>query len=136
MKHLAALAVGLTLSMVVLGWSGYQAIREWRHTTMLPGERQADVVSDSPIVSCQILIVQADVALARILRDNFVSEGFEVQSVADGNAAVSKANSFAPDLVLLDVTLPGKAGFEVCAALRGRRRTPIVILSARSDRRD
>jgi two-component system response regulator VicR len=84
----------------------------------------------------RILIVEDDAALSRILTDNFVSEGFEVHCVADGNLAVSKVNDFAPDLILLDVMLPGKSGFDVCTVLRGRRQTPIVMLSARSDRRD
>ena len=84
----------------------------------------------------RILIVEDDAALARILRDNFTSDGYEVQCVADGNVAVGKANEFAPDLILLDVMLPGKSGIDVCTVLRGRRQTPVIMLSAKSARRD
>jgi DNA-binding response OmpR family regulator len=84
----------------------------------------------------RILIVEDDAALSRILRDNFVLDGFEVQCVADGNVAVAKANDFSPDLILLDVMLPGKSGLDLCGVLRARRQTPVVVLTARSDRRD
>ena len=83
-----------------------------------------------------LLIVEDDASLARILRDNFVSDGFDVECVGHGNAAVTKATEFMPDLIILDVNLPGTSGFDLCGVLRGRRRTPIVILTARSDKRD
>ena len=84
----------------------------------------------------RILIVEDDAGLARILRDNLAFEGFEVQSVADGRLAAARAREFVPDLVLLDLMLPGKTGFEICGVLRGRRQTPIVILTARSQKSD
>jgi DNA-binding response OmpR family regulator len=87
-------------------------------------------------MSQRILVVEDDAGLARILRDNLVSEGFEVQCVADGNLVVPKAKEFAPDLILLDVMLPNRSGFELCGVLRGRRQTPIVMLTARSEKRD
>jgi DNA-binding response OmpR family regulator len=87
-------------------------------------------------VKQRILIVEDDQALSRILRDNFVSVGFDVHCVADANVAVAWSNEFAPDLILLDVMLPGKNGFELCGVLRARRQTPVVVLTARSDRRD
>ena len=83
-----------------------------------------------------LLIVEDDASLARILRDNFVSDGFDVECVGHGNAAVTKATEFMPDLIILDVNLPGTSGFDLCGVLRGRRRTPIVILTARNDKRD
>ena len=49
---------------------------------------------------------------------------------------MAKARDFAPDLVLLDVTLPGQDGFELCGLLRQGRRTPIVMLTARSQKAD
>ena len=84
----------------------------------------------------RILVIEDDAGLARILRDNLTFEGFEVQSVADGNLAAAKAREFVPDLILLDLMLPGKTGFELCGVLRGRRQTPIVILTARSQKSD
>lgn len=84
----------------------------------------------------RILVVEDDADLARILVDNLLFEGFDVQSVADGNLAVARANDFGPDLILLDLMLPNKTGFELCGELRGRRQTSIVILTARSEKRD
>ena len=84
----------------------------------------------------RILIVEDDASLARILKDNFLAEGFDVQCVADGNLAVGRAKEFVPDLVVLDVALPGRSGFDLCGVLRGRRQTAIVILTARSDKKD
>ncbi len=84
----------------------------------------------------RILIVEDDASLARILRDNLVADGFEVRAVADGDLAVAASAEMAPDLIVLDVMLPGRSGFELCGALRGRRQTPVIMLTARSDKRD
>ena len=84
----------------------------------------------------RILVVEDDAALARVLRDNFEFEGFEVEWVADGNEAINRARAFAPDLVVLDVMLPGRDGFTLCSVLRQGGRTPIVLLSARSQKAD
>jgi two-component system, OmpR family, KDP operon response regulator KdpE len=84
----------------------------------------------------RILVVEDDAALARVLRDNFEFEGFEVEWVADGNEAINRARAFAPDLVVLDVMLPGRDGFTLCTVLRQGGRTPIVLLSARSQKAD
>jgi DNA-binding response OmpR family regulator len=84
----------------------------------------------------RILIVEDNAGLASVLADNLVIEGFEVQTVDDGDLAVGKAREFAPDLIILDVSLPGKDGFELCGLLRQGRRTPIVMLTARSQKAD
>jgi two-component system, OmpR family, response regulator MtrA len=84
----------------------------------------------------RVLVVEDDVGLARVLRDNLCSQGFEVDWISDGDLVEAKAKDFAPDLVLLDVMLPGKDGFQLCAALKQRSRTPVLILSARSQRSD
>src|SRR5262245_45775434 len=84
----------------------------------------------------RILVIEDDAGLARILRDNLTFEGFEVQSVADGKLAAAKAREFVPDLILLDLILPGMTGFELCGLLRGRRQTPIVVLTARNQKSD
>lgn len=82
------------------------------------------------------LIVEDDAALARVLKDNLAFEGFEVEWVAEGNAAVDRAKRLAPDLIILDVMLPGRSGFELCGLLRQGRRTPIIFLTACADRAD
>ena len=67
------------------------------------------------------------------LRDNLELEGYEVVTAADGDDGLAKAISTAPDLVILDITLPRKNGFEVCRELRARANpTPVVMLTARS----
>jgi DNA-binding response OmpR family regulator len=84
----------------------------------------------------RILIVEDNAGLASVLADNLMVEGFDVQTVDDGDFAVAKAREFAPDLIVLDVMLPGKDGFELCGLLRQGRRTPIVMLTARSQKDD
>jgi two-component system alkaline phosphatase synthesis response regulator PhoP len=84
----------------------------------------------------RILIVEDNEGLARVLSDNLMLEGFDVQTVDDGNLAIAKAREFGPDLILLDVALPGKDGFELCGLLRQGRRTPIIMLTARSQKDD
>jgi len=84
----------------------------------------------------RILVVEDDAALARVLKDNLVFEGFDVEWVDEGSLVLQKAKSFAPDLVVLDIMLPGADGFELCSTLRQRGRTPILILTARSQKAD
>jgi DNA-binding response OmpR family regulator len=84
----------------------------------------------------RILIVEDDAALARVLRDNFVFDGFDVESVADGNLAIGKAREFAPDLVVLDVMLPGRDGFDLVPLLRRGGQTPVIMLTARGQKAD
>jgi DNA-binding response OmpR family regulator len=84
----------------------------------------------------RILIVEDDAALAQILRDNLQVDGFEVEWAAAAEEALQIERSFVPDLILLDVMLPGVSGFELGAALRHGRRTPIIILSARDEKAD
>jgi DNA-binding response OmpR family regulator len=84
----------------------------------------------------RILIVEDDAGLARVLRDNLMFEGFEVRGVADGNLAIDAAHAFAPDLVILDVMLPGTSGLELCRLWRRGPRIPIILLTARASRKD
>jgi DNA-binding response OmpR family regulator len=88
-------------------------------------------------MSHRVLIVEDDGAMARLLRDNLEYDGFQVEWAGDGNQALAKFQAFSPDLVLLDLTLPGRDGFTVCEALCARPvRPPIIILSARSQKDD
>src|SRR5437867_5951509 len=85
----------------------------------------------------RVLIVEDDAALGRVLRDNFEIEGFEVEWVAGGAVAVSKAKDFSPDLIVLDVMLPGGiSGFDLCGVLRQGGRIPIIMLTAKSHKAD
>ena len=84
----------------------------------------------------RILVVEDDAALARVLRDNLTFDGFDVQCVTESSTALQVVREFAPDLVVLDVMLPGMSGFELCGLLRQRGRTPIIILTARGQKAD
>ena len=83
-----------------------------------------------------ILIVEDDAVLARALRDNLAFDGFNVECVPDADQAIARTRERPPDLVLLDLMLPGRDGFDVCGILRQGGRTPVIILSARSQKVD
>ena len=85
----------------------------------------------------RILVIEDEPQMLLGLRDNLELEGYEVQTASDGDEGLGKANSFNPDLVILDVMLPKKNGFDVCRELRSRSATlPIVMLTARSAETD
>ena len=65
-----------------------------------------------------------------------MARGYEVEAAVDGEEALLLAESFAPDLVVLDLNLPGISGFEVCRRLRTWSATPIIVLSVREDEGD
>ena len=84
----------------------------------------------------RILIVEDDSALAKVLSDRLMLDGFEVEWSPDGHEAPSRARAFRPDLILLDLNLPGPNGFELCQLLRQGGRTPVIILSVRGQKHD
>lgn len=85
----------------------------------------------------RILVIEDEPQMRLGLRDNLELEGYEVETAVDGDEGLQKAASFAPDLVVLDVMLPKKNGFDVCRDLRARAvSTSIVMLTARSAETD
>ena len=85
----------------------------------------------------RILIVEDDPAITVALEDDLRLEGYDVETVADGEAALARARSAAVDLILLDVMLPKKDGFDVCRELRRRGVTAkILLLTARAGESD
>jgi two-component system, OmpR family, response regulator len=84
----------------------------------------------------RILVVDDEPTLVATLRFNLEREGFDVIDSMDGGDAVNLVESHRPDLVVLDLMLPGMHGFEVCRTLRKRTTVPIVILTARTDEVD
>jgi DNA-binding response OmpR family regulator len=86
-------------------------------------------------VGKRLLVVEDDTAISRLLEDNLVYEGFNVACAADGTEALEKVATFFPDLVLLDLMLPGRSGFEVCQQITERPNRPgiIVLTSRRAD---
>jgi two-component system response regulator MtrA len=81
----------------------------------------------------RVLIVDDDTALAEMLGIVLRGEGFETAAVADGDRAFSAFREFKPDLVLLDLMLPGRDGIDVARQIRAESGVPIVMLTAKSD---
>jgi len=87
-------------------------------------------------MSQRILVIEDDQSIAEIVGILLRAEGFEVSYCADGNQALIAFQAVTPDLVLLDLMLPGKDGVEICRAIREFSGVPIVMLTARSDSND
>lgn len=84
-------------------------------------------------MKARVLVVDDDLALAEMLGIVLRNDGFEVAHCADGAAALDMFRETRPDLVLLDVMLPGLDGIEVCRRIRRESGVPIVMLTARTD---
>ncbi len=85
----------------------------------------------------RVLVVEDDPALQRVLRDNLTLEGLQVECVSDGAKALQAADAFAPDLILLDLMLPNRNGYDLCAQWRkARGAVPIIMVTARGSRED
>jgi two-component system response regulator MtrA len=84
----------------------------------------------------RILVIEDDQSIAEIVGILLRAEGFEVSYCADGNQALNAFQVVNPDLVLLDLMLPGRDGIEICRAIREFSGIPIVMLTARSDTSD
>jgi DNA-binding response OmpR family regulator len=83
-----------------------------------------------------ILVVEDDIALRETLAYNLSRQDYTVRSVGDGLSALKAARQAQPDLILLDLMLPGMDGIEVCRILRQEMNIPILILTARDDEID
>ena len=81
----------------------------------------------------RVLVVDDDLALAEMLGIVLRNEGLDVDHVADGPSAIGAFREHRPDLVLLDVMLPGVDGLEVCRQIRAESGVPIVMLTAKTD---
>ncbi len=81
----------------------------------------------------RVLVVDDDAALSEMLGIVLRGEGFEPVFCADGAEALAAFRDSKPDLVLLDLMLPGRDGIDVCRAIRAESGTPIVMLTAKSD---
>ncbi|MBG6055893.1 two-component system response regulator MtrA [Salinibacterium sp. CAN_S4] len=87
-------------------------------------------------MNARILVVDDDTALAEMIGIVLRAEGFEPSFCDDGAAAVEAFHASKPDLVLLDLMLPGMNGIEVCARIREESGVPIIMLTAKSDTAD
>ena len=84
----------------------------------------------------KVLVVEDDPAIQRSLIALLSAEGYSVVATADGAEGVQLATTEHPDIILLDVMLPGLSGLQVCQQLRARIYTPIIMLTAKADELD
>jgi two-component system, OmpR family, alkaline phosphatase synthesis response regulator PhoP len=84
----------------------------------------------------KILVVEDEARIARLVRDYLEHAGFEAVVVGDGETALASARRSMPDLVVLDLGLPGRDGLDVARTLRRTSSVPIVMLTARGDETD
>ncbi len=96
---------------------------------MMFGAVSVDVATD-------VLVVEDDERIRAALTLALEEEGYDVVSAGTGEEALGKAASFPPDLIILDLMLPGIDGFECCRRLRRFSDVPIVVVSARNDTSD
>ncbi len=83
-----------------------------------------------------ILVVEDEIALQETLAYNLSHQGYTVETAGDGPMGLETARRLKPDLVVLDVMMPGMDGFEVCRILRQEMNVPILMLTARDDEID
>ena len=83
-----------------------------------------------------VLVVEDEIEIAHVVRDYLDNAGFEVIVVGDGGSAIASVRSAKPDLLVLDLGLPGRDGLDVAREIRRWSNTPIVMLTARGDETD
>jgi len=84
----------------------------------------------------KILVVDDEIALQETVSYNLVKQGYDVIVAGDGPSALALARKELPDLIVLDLMLPGMDGLEVCRVLRKEMNTPVIMLTARDDEID
>ena len=89
------------------------------------------------MTSLRVLVIEDDATVRDVLSTLLSFDGFEVRTAADGSIGLDIAERMQPDIVLLDVALPGIDGFEVCRTLRARLpQTRVVMLTGRASSED
>jgi DNA-binding response OmpR family regulator len=116
---------------MVLGFHVRAASERWRRVGF--GGHRARI---SGRMAGTIMIVEDEPAVARGVQVALENEGYSTAIVPTGEEAVARFADIAPDLILLDVRLPGIDGFEVCRRLRRETRAPVLFLTARADEVD
>ncbi len=81
----------------------------------------------------KILIADDENAIADIIKFNLLKQGYEIEIANDGQEALDKIGADAPDLLILDIMMPKKNGFEVLEELRRRHKFPVIILTAKEE---
>ena len=97
---------------------------------------EAPRASNAPVSAARVLLVEDDPTVREVVVRYLEREGIVVDAVGDGLVALDHAESCWPDLVVLDLMLPGIDGLEVCRRLRERAPVPVIMLTARGDEDD
>src|SRR5258707_3732814 len=84
----------------------------------------------------RILVVDDEIEIMRALQRSLTAHGFEVFTAASGEEALEAITHYRPDLMLLDLGLPGMSGLEVCKRVRAQSNLPIIVLSVKDTERD
>lgn len=99
-------------------------------------DRSVDGLTATKQALGMILIVEDDDRLRGALRLALRDEGFDVDDVPDAESGLQRLTAIDPDLVLVDIMLPGSSGFDLCRAIRQASNVPIIIVTARDDSHD
>ncbi len=87
-------------------------------------------------MNTKILVVDDEMLYVRLMEANLASEGYVVYKASNGQDAVAMVNKYHPDLVLLDVMMPGISGFEACQRIREFSSVPIIMVTAKGEEQD
>jgi DNA-binding response OmpR family regulator len=104
--------------------------------TLISGERVNVMRAEAPIGQKRILVVDDEASIRDVLRRYLEREGYRVEVAADGPGALRATAQMPPDLIVLDLMLPGLDGLEVCNRLRMQSTVPIIMLTARDEEAD
>ncbi|NMA60694.1 MAG: response regulator transcription factor [Firmicutes bacterium] len=83
------------------------------------------------MVKQKVLIVDDEISIQELIRFNLEQAGFDTEVANDGIAAIEMFESYRPDLIVLDLMLPGKDGYDVCKEIRRTSNVPIIMLTAK-----
>src|SRR5690348_1645029 len=81
----------------------------------------------------RILVVDDETQISRVLKTSLQSQGYEVKTEADGESGFNAAMNWLPDLIVTDLSMPGRSGIALCRAVRERSGVPIIVLSVRGE---
>jgi len=84
----------------------------------------------------RILVIDDEEAIGNVIKDYLEAQGYEVFWAKDGDSALNTFRRVHPDLIILDLMLPGKSGFDVCKELRQDSDVPVIMLTAKADEID
>ena len=85
------------------------------------------------VVKTKVLVIDDDINICELIRLYMEKEGYEVMTVYDGNKAMDLFSEFAPNIVILDIMLPGADGWQVCREIRKISNIPIIMLTAKGE---